>query len=97
LAMNLPVALSAQGIAFALMFLVSWLSFRWFFAPAISRHLLLAFATHNPITLVFGGYAAATFLCDPARSLGWLQTALLLVGLWLPVAAWATSRTGRAP
>ena len=31
---------------------ILWLSSRWFFWPAIQKNLLLAFATHNPLTLV---------------------------------------------
>jgi hypothetical protein len=45
---------------------VMWLSFHWFFWPRMSGHLLLAFVTHNPISLLLGGYRRA--LRRPVRS-----------------------------
>ena len=49
----LPIA------AFAFAYLLVWLSFKWFFWPAIKKSLLLAFATHNPITLAIELHAVA--------------------------------------
>lgn len=83
--------------AIAASFLLVWLSSRWFFCPPISRHLLLAFATHNPLSLCFSGFVVASFAAVfGAGALGpW--TVPLVVGLWAPVAAWETSRKVRTP
>jgi 4-hydroxybenzoate polyprenyltransferase len=75
---------------------VLWLSSRWFFWPAIERHLLLAFATHNPLTLVIGGYVVAVYAGRFAGIDG-PGAALLLASMWLPVAAWETARKIRMP
>ena len=96
-ALNLVYWPTIAFAGFALAFAVTWLSSRWFFWPPISRHLLLAFATHNPITLVIGVYGLACAMADmPGLAVG--PWALALLGLvWMPVAAWETARKLRAP
>jgi len=95
-AFNLPLGAASLG-AFAGLFLLGWLSFKWFFWPAVQRNLLLAFATHNPLSLAVEGYVLVVY----GSELGWEglgpEAALLLVGLWFPVAAWETSRKIRLP
>jgi 4-hydroxybenzoate polyprenyltransferase len=95
-ALNLRPQLTWATWTFWLAFVFMWLSFHWFFWPAVSRHLLLAFVTHNPLTLLLDGYVVGLFLdqfvASPPR--GWVA---LLFGLWLPLAAWETSRKVRAP
>jgi len=84
-------------IGFVVLFLVTWLSFKWFFWPLISRHLLLAFLTHNPISLFFGGYIVAVYAGDYGiNSVDVWALALMLV-FWAPLGAWETSRKIRAP
>jgi len=84
-------------IGFAVLFFVTWLSFKWFFCPVISEHLLLAFLTHNPISLVFGGYIVAVYAGDyGVNTISAWALALMLV-FWAPLAAWETSRKIRAP
>lgn len=85
------------GAAFALAFGLTWLSLHWFFTPAISRNLLLAFVTHNPLSLVISTFVVAVWVGghEPVALGGW--GALLVVGQWLPVAAWETARKVRAP
>jgi 4-hydroxybenzoate polyprenyltransferase len=83
--------------AFGILFGVGWLSFHWFFWPRVSRHLLLAFVTHNPIALLLGAYVVALFADTFGSERVDGRAALLLVGLWLPMAAWETSRKIRAP
>lgn len=87
----LPLAAVAASL------LLVWLSSRWFFCPPISRHLLLAFVTHNPLSLCFSVVVVASFAgVFGVDALGpW--TAPLLIGLWTPVAAWETSRKVRTP
>lgn len=82
---------------FAITYGVIWLSARWFYWPAIGKNLLLAFATHNPITLVVAGYVVSVFAAD--HGVGQLRGDALWVILtaWLPVAAWELSRKVRPP
>ncbi|MBI3268952.1 MAG: hypothetical protein HYZ53_08015 [Planctomycetes bacterium] len=97
-AANAALAHPVPIAAFAVSFLMTWLSFKWFFCPAISRNLLLAFVTHNPLSIVLGAYVVAVYAADfGAAGLSWEQVALLLVGMWAPVAAWETSRKVRVP
>jgi len=84
-------------IGFTVLFLVTWLSFKWFFWPKISRHLLLAFLTHNPITLFFGGYIVAVYAGDFGIQSIDVWVLLLLLVFWAPLGAWETSRKIRAP
>jgi len=93
---NLPLG-EWPLIGFTILFLVTWLSFKWFFCPAISEHLLLAFLTHSPISLFFGGYIVAVYAGDySVDSISAWALALILV-FWAPLAAWETSRKIRAP
>ena len=84
-------------IGFAILFLVTWLSFKWYFWPLISRHLLLAFLTHNPITLFFGGYIVAVYAGDYGIHSIDAWTLVLLLAFWAPLGAWETARKLRAP
>jgi len=95
-ALNLPLGFPVPFLFFALALLATWLSGRWFFWPAMAGNLLLAFATHNPIALLDAAYAAAVF----ARAFpGRLTSAagLVLLAVYLPVAAWEIARKVRAP
>jgi hypothetical protein len=95
---NIGLGFPVPGLAFLTVFLVVWLSYKWFFWPAVSKNLLLAFATHNPISLLIGGYVVALYASQvPGHREfgGWIW--LLLVGLWFPVAAWEIGRKVRLP
>jgi 4-hydroxybenzoate polyprenyltransferase len=96
-AVNVPLGFPNPLLAFAIAFLFAWLSSKWFFWPKIQTSLLLAFATHNPITLLFLGYIAAVFVADFPQAELTLLAVPLLVAMWLPVAAWETSRKIRIP
>jgi len=97
IALNLWPARGWSALAFWMVFAVMWCAFNWFFWPPMSRYLLVAFLTHNPIALLLGAYVAALF-ADRFGSDRIDATAIpLLVGLWLPLAAWETSRKVRAP
>ena len=95
-AINVPLG-GWNLIGFTVLFLVTWLSFKWYFWPAISRHLLLAFITHNPITLFFAGYVVAVYAGDYGiQSIDAWALVLMLV-FWAPLGAWETARKIRAP
>ncbi|MBI4508344.1 MAG: hypothetical protein HY698_01830 [Deltaproteobacteria bacterium] len=97
LAVNLPLGFPLPLAVFAGVFLLCWLSFKWFFWPAISRNILLAFVTHNPIAAALGLYVVAVYTRDFGLTVPWQKVLLLIMGLWLPVAAWETSRKVRCP
>lgn len=88
-----PVVWGAFGLAFVAM----WLSSRWFFWPAIQESLILAFVTHNPLTVLVQLFAASVLFehvpVEPFR----VPNLLLLLALWAPVAAWEISRKIRRP
>jgi hypothetical protein len=91
LALLPPGAMLLGGLSFA----GAWLSARWFFVPAMARSLPLAYVTHNPLALLFLGFAFAVGAAGsrPAP----LPTASLLLGLYLPLAAWEIARKVRTP
>ena len=71
---------------------------RWFFWPPMSRRLLIAFITHNPIALFLDAYIVALFADTFAfERVDGDDLLILLLGLWLPMAAWETSRKIRVP
>jgi len=84
-------------IGFTVLFLMTWLSFKWFFWPKISRHLLLAFVTHNPISLVFAAYVVTVYAGDFGSDSVSAWSLLLMLAFWAPLGAWETSRKIRAP
>ncbi len=96
-ALNAPLGWPLPLAAFTAVFVLTWASFRWFFVPAISKNLLLAFATHNPISLAIAAYAASVYAAELGRESLTLLAPFLLVGMWLPIAAWETSRKVRLP
>ena len=80
-----------------LSFLGAWLSARWFFFPAMARSLPVAFLTHNPLALLFLGFAAAVGAGEARGTPAPLPLAALLLGLYLPIAAWEIARKVRTP
>jgi hypothetical protein len=95
--LNLRFEFAWASVAFWVVFAVTWLSFNWFFWPAMSEHLLVALATHNPISLLLSGYIVALFADSVGVAAIGASVVPLLFGLWLPIAAWETSRKIRAP
>jgi 4-hydroxybenzoate polyprenyltransferase len=95
-AINLPMG-GWSLIGFAVLFLVTWLSFKLFFWPATSEHLLLAFITHNPITLFFVSYIVAVYAGDFGIHSVDAWALILLIAFWAPLGAWETARKIRAP
>lgn len=97
IAINLWPVPSWASLAFWVVYLVAWLSSRWFFWPEMSRHLLIAFMTHNPIALLLAGFIVALFADTFGSDRVDTGALLLIAGLWLPMAAWETSRKIRPP
>jgi len=83
------------GFVWAFGFL--WLSYKWFFWPAIQDNLLLAFATHGPLTLVAESYVLSLFISQFGSDSLSVWTIILMVGLWTPMLAWETARKQRVP
>jgi 4-hydroxybenzoate polyprenyltransferase len=99
-ALALLVALSAllgkeALLALAVVGTLVVLSFHWFFVPSMRERLLLAFATHNPLAAAISGWAVAVCAEEAPVLSSWAL--VLVLGLWLPVAAWEIARKVRAP
>jgi len=94
---NLPLGLPYALPAFAVLWLLAWLSSKWFFWPRIAQSLPLALVTHNPLLLACLGYVAAVYVQDfgPDGLNAW--SVPLLIGAWLPWTAWETARKIRIP
>lgn len=73
-----------------------WLSSRWFFWPAISKNLLLAFATHFPIYFLLYELLMAVVHQEIFGPLA-PGSALLLVGAWLVLPVFEVARKIRRP
>ncbi len=97
IAINLSWGLSWPLLVFFAVLALFWASSRWFFWPAISRHLLLAFITHNPLTLAIGVYTVAVYLHLRGSSNVPAGAAVLVVGAWMQAAAWEVARKIRRP
>jgi len=92
-AINVPLGFSLPMLVFGIVMLVYWLSYRWFFWPAVRQNLLLAFITHNPtLSLALGLYAAAVAIGEFGSTARASTVLILLIGMWLPLSAWETSR-----
>jgi 4-hydroxybenzoate polyprenyltransferase len=89
-----PPAATVLG---GLSFVGAWLAARWFFYPAMAASLPLAFVTHNPLALLFLSFGVAVGAGVGAASLPVAAAAALLVGLYLPIAAWEIARKVRTP
>jgi 4-hydroxybenzoate polyprenyltransferase len=94
---NLQPGFAWSSMAFWVLFSVTWLSFKWFFWPPMAERLLVALVTHNPISLLLDLYIVGLFADTFGAGLVNGSVFPLLIGLWLPIAAWETSRKIRAP
>jgi len=85
-------------MAFLALIVFALLTFRYFFLPElIANNLLLAFLTHNPLTLLTGLY----ILSIPSNGFSWsilrLEPVLLAVWFWFFGIIWEFTRKIRAP
>ncbi|PCI44344.1 MAG: hypothetical protein COB51_10345 [Moraxellaceae bacterium] len=83
--------------AFLILFFIGWLSYQWFFIPAISRNILLALVTHNPLVLLQSLYIYSIYYIDSPSSEISAWHMIMIVGLWMPFAIWETARKIRVP
>jgi hypothetical protein len=96
-ALNAPLGAQVFG-AFVVTFAIAWASSRWFFWPKMRERLLLAFATHNPLTALLHAYVVVVFAAD----FGWGALApgvvvATIAGHQAMAAAWEVARKVRAP
>jgi 4-hydroxybenzoate polyprenyltransferase len=96
-AINLRTGFSWASLGFWVTFVVAWCSFQWFFWPRMSEYLLVAFVTHNPISLLLQAYVVGLFADTFGADRLNLFVLPLLGGLWFPIAAWELSRKIRVP
>jgi len=97
LVLNVPLGAQVFG-AFVVTFAIAWASSRWFFWPKMREHLLIAFATHNPLTALLHAYVVVVFAAD----FGWGAVApgvvVATIGAHQAMAAaWEVARKVRAP
>jgi len=97
IAINLRLHFEWASVGFWIVFLVAWCSFHWFFWPRMSEYLLVAFVTHNPISLLLAGYIVGLFVDTFGVERLHAAVVPLIVGLWFPIAAWELSRKIRVP
>lgn len=83
--------------SFLVLFVLCWLSFKWFFVPSIKSNIVWALVTHNPLVLVQALYITSLYIYDYGTGHLQLQHAALIIGLWLPLTIWETSRKIRLP
>jgi hypothetical protein len=95
--LNLPLGFPQPFAVFAGVLTLLWLSSRWFFWPTISRHLLLAFVTHNPLAMTMSLYVVAVYLHERGVRVPPAGTAPLVVGFWMITASWEIARKVRHP
>ena len=89
-----PVLLAGFGF----LYLMTWMAFRWFFWPKMRDHLMVAFATHNPLTLLLQAFAALAYVEDfGVGDLGAWPALATLVGQQGLASAWEIARKIRAP
>lgn len=85
------------GVLFALSIYI-FLFFKYFFVPKIiSKNILLALVTHNPLLVVLSFYLITIFCAQQNERIFSYQNLLLSIGFWMPSLAWETSRKIKAP
>jgi 4-hydroxybenzoate polyprenyltransferase len=85
-------------VAFLALYAVMWMSSRWYFWPKMKDRLILAFVTHNPMTLLLQAYGALAYIVEfglGALSMG--QLAATLIAQQGVASAWELARKIRAP
>lgn len=89
---NLPIGYPGPLLAFAAALGLTWISFHWFFWPAVPKSPVLQLVLSNPLSAVLDVYVAAIAIHDtgPMNHPGWFV--VLLVGTFMPAAAWEISR-----
>jgi hypothetical protein len=96
-ALNLPLGWPLPFLAFVLAFGYIWLSFKWFFWPAVSKNLILVFITHMPNILVVELYVLTVYVKDFGPAGLNVYSALLVIAIFCQFAAWETSYKVRLP
>ncbi len=78
-------------------FLYSLLTFKWFFMrQIISKNLMLALVTHQPITWLINVYVASTAMVQSGNFLWTGGIFLLTITFFIPVVGWELSRKIKA-
>lgn len=85
-------------IVFTILILYVYLFYKYFFFPEIiSKNLLLALVTHNPIMLIGSFYILSLFSVEQGISVWSVKNFALAVAFWMPSLGWETARKIRAP
>jgi hypothetical protein len=101
----LPILNVASGSgplkSFALIYIFALAMYKWFFLPRlISKHLILAVLTHNPIVPMLSYYIYTIAVADGVSVVSAneiVRFGPLILAFWGPSLAWEVSRKIRAP
>lgn len=88
------------GDQFILFFLCLYLFlfYKYFFlADIISKNLMLALVTHNPLLVFMSFYLISIFCLQQGLSIFNVKNLLLAIAFWMPSLTWETARKIKAP
>ncbi len=85
-------------IIFTVLVFYVFLFYKWFFFPEIiSKNLILALVTHNPLMYVASFYSLSLFSVEQGLPVYSSTNFLLALAFWMPSIYWETARKIRAP
>ncbi len=96
IALNLFMAPLVQ-LAFAVLMVYALLMFKYFFYPRISKSLILAVVTHNPVVPIGVIYIISFAVVSQPWTKHLLDLSLIVILYWLPYLAWEFGRKIRRP
>lgn len=83
---------------FTALCLYAFLFYKYFFIPKVlSKNILLALVTHNPVMYLASFYICTLFSAEQGLPKLTLSNFLIALVFWVPSIAWETSRKIRAP
>lgn len=83
---------------FTVLCVYCFLFFKYFFVPNIlSKNILLALVTHNPLMFLASFYICTLYAADQELPLYTFRNMLLALIFWMPSISWETARKVRAP
>jgi len=94
----LNILFTKNILFFIILFVYSLLMFKYFFARKyISKSLILALVTHNPIVLILNLYIISILCHEYNKPLFTRDNIVVAIIFWAPMLAWELSRKIKAP
>jgi len=85
-------------VIFTLLVFYVFLFYKYFFFPdIISKNLIMALITHNPLMYIASFYSLSLFSAEQSLPVLSSNNFLLALGFWMPSLYWETARKIRAP